>query len=231
MKIAIYSAVMENYDSIEDISELARKYPEIHFIMFSDIKKITPGWDWQESKIDDKLNSIQKSRYHKWLPHIVLGSKYDITVWIDGCMHNLNIPLIKKYINQVKNNKTDFIVSKHPDRTNIITEIKEITRQKKDILKIMINQYKRCLKEGFKDDIGLFETNILIRNHKAETNRIIGENVWKEIQNGSTRDQISLPFVLWKYKIKKYSIIEWELKEKMADWQGHGKRKKKRKRK
>ena len=54
-------------------------------------------------------------------------------------------------------------------------------------------------KNNFKDNIGLTETNILIRNHKVIKDF---NNDWCRCINICRRDQISFDYLLYKHKVK-----------------------------
>ena len=56
-------------------------------------------------------------------------------------------------------------------------------------------------KDNFKDDVGLTETNILIRKHKKDIIKKAMENLF-ELVKICIRDQISFDYILWKHKLK-----------------------------
>jgi hypothetical protein len=61
-------------------------------------------------------------------------------------------------------------------------------------------------KEGFPRHYGLYENSILIRNHHDEPTRRLMEEWWVEYLKYSTRDQLSLPYLIWKLGYDKKNI-------------------------
>ena len=48
------------------------------------------------------------------------------------------------------------------------------------------------------EDFGVFLCGVLIREHNNPVCVKLMEDWWKELEEGSRRDQISFPYVLWK---------------------------------
>lgn len=131
----------------------------------------------------------------KTSPHIYLPNIYDVSIYIDGNM----IPIFNESIlNNFKNYKNDIICFHHPLRNKIIQEssvvIKSKLETKENVLKIL----KKQINDKFKDNIGLTETNVLIRKHK---NIKDFSNEWTECIKLCKRDQISYDYLLFKHKV------------------------------
>ena len=47
-------------------------------------------------------------------------------------------------------------------------------------------------------EFGLFETNVLVREHNDKSCKKIMEEWWNEIKDKSERDQLSFTYILWK---------------------------------
>ena len=223
MRVIIYTAVFRNYDRVFKVRRLKKKYPDIHFELFTDQSKIVKGWNQHIISPENRDELFLRGRYHKWMFRSFFDRSYDINVWMDGCMHYYDIPLILDHCARLMNSDKDIILPKHPKRTTVKDEIEEIARQKKDDHEIMMHQYKGFVSEGFQDDVGLYENNIVIRKNNSAASRSIGEKVWEELHKGSKRDQVCVPFILWKYHPDALMPIEYDMKVKMAPWKGHRK--------
>ena len=58
-------------------------------------------------------------------------------------------------------------------------------------------------KAGFPEKYGMLECNMLVRNHTCQEMQQLMEQWWNEFLSSETkRDQLSLPFVLWKNHIR-----------------------------
>jgi hypothetical protein len=131
----------------------------------------------------------------KTSPHIYLPYIYDISIYIDGNI----IPKFNQIIlNNFKNSKNDIICFKHPYRNKIIQEsikvIQDNLEKKENVVKILNKQ----MNDKFKDNIGLTETNLLIRKHKKI--KEFSEE-WTECIRICKRDQISFDYLLSKHKV------------------------------
>ena len=69
-------------------------------------------------------------------------------------------------------------------------------RAKKKNVESHIKKYK---KDGFPKNFGAFECNVLIRKHNEKDCAMLMDKWWDEFcATPSKRDQLSLPYVLWK---------------------------------
>ena len=71
---------------------------------------------------------------------------------------------------------------------------------KKDTKEIVEPQMDRYRKEGFPEDYGLLQSNIMIRKHNESNCIKFMEEWFNEVKNGSHRDQLSFNYVSWKNK-------------------------------
>ena len=63
-------------------------------------------------------------------------------------------------------------------------------------------QIERYVSEGFPLDYGLLECNVIAADLHSRLGRRIFSNWWDEfLASGSMRDQLALPYVLWKLGI------------------------------
>ncbi|WP_407215650.1 glycosyltransferase domain-containing protein, partial [Enterobacter kobei] len=146
------------------------------------------------------FNNKDFNRYYKLNPHI-LFNKYNASLYIDG-----NIALLDEIYQWSEEQLTDsgFAIFSHPERDNIFDEGEICSFIGTDFfwkIKYQLSKYKD---EGF-DYKELFEANILLRNHNDPQVIELMSAWWLEYKNerNSKRDQLALPYVLWK---KKYHI-------------------------
>ena len=62
--------------------------------------------------------------------------------------------------------------------------------------------------EGFPKDVGLVQSNVLVRKHKEKTCINLMEQWWEFIKTKSKRDQVSFNYLIWKNHLT-YSYIKW----------------------
>uniref|UniRef100_A0A6C0C4A1 Uncharacterized protein n=1 Tax=viral metagenome TaxID=1070528 RepID=A0A6C0C4A1_9ZZZZ len=131
-----------------------------------------------------------KTNVQNYLPY-----NYTRSLYVDGNLSITNYSLLEKYIND---RKYDIICFDHPVRKKVKNEMIVIIRLKLETQENIKKIYDEFAKHDFKDNIGLTETNCLIRNHK---NIIDFNNDWCNKVNICRRDQASFDFLLHKHKI------------------------------
>lgn len=144
--------------------------------------------------------SVEKQiqRHLKTFPYDFLPHQYNKSIYVDG-----HIELKKKfYIKDVEEylENYDLICFDHPHR-----KPRKVFEEYKAVIKLKVEKKENADKilklqknDNFPDDIGLTETNILIRNHK---NIYDFSKEWKNCIYLCIRDQISFDYLLWKHKV------------------------------
>ena len=75
---------------------------------------------------------------------------------------------------------------------------------KKEDTKICEELYWRYKEEGVPENIGMYETNVIVSHPDDNIVQMIFNEWWKEIEHNSKRDQLSLTYVLWKNRLMRY---------------------------
>lgn len=140
--------------------------------------------------------SVMEAKRYKILPHIFVPS--DITIWIDA---NIFLKTDKKFLVESLLGDNDMVLFKHPYRKTVYEEFE--TLKKEERFKIPWLQEKLALQEeryrseGFEGG-KLYECNFIIRRNNERVNALMNA-WWAEITAWQWRDQVSLPYVIWKY--------------------------------
>ena len=138
-------------------------------------------------------------------PTLFLPYNYEKSIYIDGNMFLKNYNYLNYYLNFLENH--DVVCFKHPERNFVLDEAKKVIDfqlERKDNVEKIVKEMK---KNNFKDNEGLCETGILLRNHK----KIINFNKdWCRCINICRRDQVSFDYILHKNNINyvKHEHIE-----------------------
>jgi hypothetical protein len=194
MKRVIYTAIFGNYDSILPLRPENRR--QIDAVVFTDrpLKK-SNGWDVRI--IDGIFDPKVKNREIKILAHKMLPG-YEESIYIDGSI--LVISDLEKLFNQLDESH-NLLLFKHRYRNCVYAE-GDVCCQKfpsiSDLIKVQLNYY--CENQLPKNS-GLFENGVIVRRHN-KNNEILMNAWWEEFIKFPTRDQLSLPFVLNKYKMR-----------------------------
>ena len=197
MKRLIYKAVFNDYD---------RVYPPVvpeegvdYVILTDNGQTAAPGW--QTMTVDAARFETPKEAnlYYRALIHRILPG-YDASLYIDG-----NVRLLgpsKRLFETLLQSKAAIMLHRHPLRNSVSEEAAAVIKGKKtsavDRVKDELNCYRS---DGFPDDIGLGETTVMLKNHRHPKLDAAMEMWWTLFAKHATRDQLSLPYVLWKTEL------------------------------
>ena len=202
VKIAVYTCIVGHYD---DLIEPFYVEPCVDYYVFTDMDcPKTSVWkkiDITQFEDYANLTPSQLNRKIKMMPFAYLPD-YDYSIYIDGNVEIVSSvsPLIAEM------GPHSFGVHYHRSRDCIYDEKERVLYLKKTDKEITKKQIKAYKKESFPHHYGLYENSILIRkHHDAETCHLM-ETWWKEYLKYPTRDQLSLPYVIWKTGYDRKSI-------------------------
>ena len=202
-KVVVYTCITGDYDNLSEIKKKSDNFE--YFAYLDSDKKNQNGWKIRsipainipkKEEFNNKERNIIENRYLKFHPYELFGDKYDYAIYMDG---NIDVigdltPLI--YASQ---NKTGLALHKHRQRDSVYNEAKVckiLKKGKPTQLQQQINEYKI---DGFPNKYGLFECNVIVVDLKNKNGEKLLKCWWDEfIRAGSMRDQIALPYVMWK---------------------------------
>ena len=161
---------------------------------------------WEQHQIynftsDKKFKGRRNAKVYKILPNLFLP-EYDYYFWVDST-HELIINPFHVIENVI--NYSDIALFKHTIRNCVYDEAKELIDLRYDYPENIERQIEFYKLENYPKDFGLYELPCSIRKN----NRIINNmNLmwWELICKYSSRDQISLPFVLYKLNINPFIL-------------------------
>lgn len=195
LRICVYTCIIGNYD---EVLEPVFIDDNIDYFIFCDSSlKLKSESIWKKIEIDNlKINDMDKvsiNRLIKICPFSFL-SNYDYSIYIDG-----NIQIVGSMMPLINLTKEcGFGLHSHPVRDCIYDEAYSAIYFKKKNCEIITKQIDNYKKQGFPKHYGLFENSILIRNHNDDQIKILMDEWWREFCQYPSRDQLSLPFVIWK---------------------------------
>ena len=166
-----------------------RKWPGARMVCLSDKKPSAP-WGW--IRVEPSGAANRQTKRIKILPweHF---EDWDFCVWIDANIELTRIPDLD----------AGFAAHRHRDRDCIFDEAAKCIEYGKDDPGVIRTQIKRY--SGHPPHWGLWENGMLYRRNTPEI-RALCEDWWRELDQGSERDQISLPVVLRRHGIRPVSL-------------------------
>ncbi|MBR1825349.1 MAG: BNR-4 repeat-containing protein [Alphaproteobacteria bacterium] len=199
-KIAVYTAVIDNYDTLKLPHILS---PEIDYICFCN-RPINNVGVWQ-IRACPWLDSdgVKTARYIKTHPHYLLED-YDVAVWIDANL--LPCCDLMMYVKRFLRSDKLIGAVPHPVRSDIYQELEACIECGKDDEQIMRLQIEKYRAEGFMHN-DLIESNFMIFRSGEPKLEAFLNMWWSEIEQHSRRDQLSLNYCLQKCGIEWYPLF------------------------
>jgi len=202
-KIAVYTCITGNYDSLKEPMYINQN---IDYYVFTDMKiPAESAWKKIDIKNNHELKDLSNAdinRYIKICAHKFLP-QYEYSIYVDGCIQIVADmkPIIEYMGNCVLG------VHYHSLRNCIYKEANGIIyagRAGKSEVKSQIRKYRE---EGYPKENGLYENTIIVRKHNDIKCIKLMNEWWKEYScTLSKRDQISLPYIIWKIEFPKELI-------------------------
>jgi len=212
VKVVVYTSIIGGIDKLCSVMPGSS---DVEHIAFVDAKKrevglwgkspptimpktgnVTAPATWEQRIVKPKWDARRTARHYKAVPHLYLPDA-DIWIWVDGNVR-LRMHPLKLIERHMKGSLTTF---KHWDRRCLYAEASFCAKAHKDARTILQAQAKRYRKAGMPSNWGLAATRVVIRRNTQEI-RDLNESWWAEIKRGSVRDQVSLPYVCWKHKLR-----------------------------
>lgn len=204
-KIVIYTALFGDYEELLDPKFIDDRFDYVCFTDNPDLKSNV----WEIRLIDNmNLDNVRKAREVKILPHKFLKD-YDYSIWVDAGFQIVGD--LYDFINRESTGKSMLAII-HSDRNCVYDEAEVCIKSQKDDINRIKNQVNNYKKNHFPEEFGLIESGFLFRKHNDPDLINVMEDWYFEVVNFSKRDQLSLPYVLWKNNlfIDKSRIFVWK---------------------
>ena len=214
MKIIVYTALFADeklpLEQVGSFINYTHNKGDVEYIAFTNRKDLKSDF-WNIQYVDLKMSSSRMdARYYKLNSHIVLPP-HNYSIWMDSQCYFVHNPvnIIEKYL--ISTN-SDVAIHHHSDINNLVSEaVAQAWVYINDNAKIVMNQLVVYGDEGFPLlAYDHFETGILLRCNNSNVVKF-NEMWWEEVCNHSIRDQLSVPYVVWKCRnddMKIYTIQE-----------------------
>lgn len=188
-RLVIYTAITGAKD---DFHEPRHRLPETDYVCFTDTPNLRSNiFTFRPLPFSEK-DSRRTARRIKLFPH-ELFPEYSHSLWLDGSKRiraNLS-PLIAEITPH------PLVALRHQVRVNAFEELEECLLRNRDDRTLLLQQQQAYHAAGLPETTGLWETSMLFRAHTPQ-NATLMQTWWQELQTYSARDQVSLPYALWK---------------------------------
>ncbi len=194
-RILVYACVTNNYD----LPTPPLFSPvNVEYILFSDNTNLcVDGWRVKAIPSDIMAlgNGTIVNRYLKMHPDVI-GKGFDYAIYVDGNVQIMSN--IRNIVNAVSST-TGLAIHRHSSRNCIYDEYEACRILKKGNLTKLKDQVERYKSEKFPAKFGLLECTIILTDMHNKNGLDLLDKWWNEfIKSESLRDQLSLPYVVWK---------------------------------
>jgi hypothetical protein len=205
---AVYTFIFGDYDSLKPPAVLT---PGWDYICFTDDPTLRSDvWDVRLSARDQgdiRLGNKKYAGKHKILFHRYLKD-YDLSLSMAADVElNCNLDdLMRNYFRD----GDDMMICRHDVRDCIYDEAEVCKTLALDDPERVDEQMQRYRGLGYPAHNGLYSSGIIARWHDRPNVQEMTELWWQEYLAGSRRDQLSLPFALWRSVPIKISVVDYD---------------------
>jgi len=193
-KFVLYTAVFGQIGRFR-IPELS--IPGIDKFCFTDLDIENDFYDIKKMNLDH-LDPIRRNRFVKICIPDEIFADYEYSFYMDS-KHPTSIDF--DWLLACMEPGSDFLVRRHPRRDCVYDEGRKCIEKGKDNREVILSQLNFYRSEKYPTRNGLYAAFWLFRRH-AEGMKEFSRLWWKQVEKYSLRDQISLPYVAWKYGMK-----------------------------
>lgn len=210
-KKVVYTCIIGSYDKLWDIKIPTKN---VDYIVFTDQAEITKESNyWKRSFIPKYImqkcdyNPILINRYIKMHPQ-ELFPNYDYSLYVDGSIEIISeVDECFSYIND----QSGLALHTHRRRNDVYEEAKCCLALKRGNSQAIKKQIKKYKAEKLPKLSGLFEAGVIACDLKNSTAKIILDKWYQEFKKSNiNRDQLILPYILWKNNISIVDIGTYE---------------------
>ena len=198
MKIALYTALTGSYDNLIQPKVVDSDFC---YICFTDDACSHRNGVWELRRIPYQTNDKKVlSRFPKMHPHLLLKD-YDYSVYIDANIDIIDDTLYR-CVRDLISKSVCLAGMKHQEVNCAYVEgLRIYTIGKERNIGEIIKTLRFLKRENFPYDYGMYEANVIFRNHHDPKVVKQCELWWYCFCKYVKRDQITYSYTLWKYKI------------------------------
>jgi len=203
-KIVIYTCI---FGTVDEIHEPIFVPDNCDFYIVTD-QDLPTASSWIKKKVDfsvfpGAVDPVTKNRFVKMHPHLIFP-EYDYSIYLDGTI-------------QARTDLTEWIqempvvglkMFNHPVRHCTYTEIEACIKAGKGSKSDLLRYAAFLRSQGMPENYGLVEGGVIVRQSHNPVCVSLMTQWWQEFLQQSRRDQISLPYILWKNQIQVEQIAK-----------------------
>ena len=190
-ELVVYTAFTGDYDSLKEPEFIDKNTRYVCFTQNPKLKSDT--WEIIEME-DSTLDDNRIAKQYRVFPNKYFPD-YKYSFWLDASLKIVGS--VREYVSKYIN--SPMLVVVHPERDCIFDEANSSIQFPKYSNYSILNQVDVYKKEGMPFNYGLFATGGIFRQHNNPVIVDLMDKWWEEIIRYTNQDQLSLPFLMWKY--------------------------------
>lgn len=204
-RIAIYTVIFGDYDIVREPFVIPDNCD--FYIIKDQINDNESNTVWKSISRDkyekhiSGLNNVEKNRFFKIHPHIIFPD-YKYSIYIDGNIQPISD--LTEFVNRISNYGMAF--HRHSVRDCVYEEAETLKLFNIDKTQLIENQINCYIDNGMPKHYGLVECPVIAREHNKDICIRIMHEWWSEFLKYTRRDQLSLPYVLYKNNVNPKDI-------------------------
>jgi len=194
-KFVLYTAIFGKMGRGVHTPEIS--IPDVDRVCFTDLDIKHDFYQIRKMNLDP-LVAVRRQRWIKICIPDEIFDNYEYSVYVD-CKRESVIDF--EWMLDFMESESDFVTRQHKTRDCVYDEGQVCIEKRIDDEATILKQLDFYRKENYPIHNGLHYSYILLRRH---TKRMKGFSRlwWGQLEKYSFRDQISLPYVAWKYDMK-----------------------------
>jgi len=171
--------------------------PTIDRFFYTDLEITNDLYQMKRIKLD-YLDPVRRNRFIKICIPDEIFNNYEYSFYMD---YKHPVAIDFDYLLNCLESNSDILITPHRRRDCIYDEGMICIKGKENKKEIILKQLDFYKRENYPIHNGLYAAYWLFRRHTKELEEF-SRQWWKQVEKYSYRDQISLPYVAWKYGMK-----------------------------
>lgn len=163
---------------------------------------------WRSVQLDTP--SLDNARLQNRFLKMVYGLDHERpkeSLYVDANVRIIESP--RALVDAFRSSGADIGLYKHYSSKTIRDELSTcIRRGKVNHPQHAVTELSLYENEGMPGDVGVWEGSVILKNHSSKKLKEAMYEWWELYSNFQTRDQFSLPFVIWKYGLEVFDLDE-----------------------
>jgi len=193
-KFVLYTAV---FGKPGVFRSLKLSMPNIDKFCYTDLDIKNDFYQIKKMNLDHLISTRKRNRFAKICIPDEIFNNYEYSLYLDA-KHPMKIDF-DRLLNCMKP-ESDFLVQQHW-RDCVYDEGMVCIKKEKDNKKVIMKQLNFYKSENYPAHNGLYAAYWIFRRHTKKLKEF-SKLWWEQVDKYSYRDQISLPYVAWKYGMK-----------------------------